>query len=200
MLRGRSARLPDVGQELADAAADLGVGHRRGRQRARSRRVYATKRVNAFVIVVFICHMPNPCTSGRHGIVMPVWCRASVRWMARARVSTRSPGSCVASCDPLSGYLFVFVNRRHDSVKVLYWECDGLAQWSKRLEQAHFAPCPDGSHVQYLRAMMRDWVGTLLKVLNPFFSSRLLILTGFVSHTASWSSASPVDSPICGSK
>lgn len=38
----------------------------------------------------------------------------------------------------LSGALFVFVNKRGNMVKALYWDEDGFAIWSKRLERGRF--------------------------------------------------------------
>ena len=40
--------------------------------------------------------------------------------------------------DPLSGHLFVFINRKRTQCKVLYFDRSGYRIWSKRLEQGQF--------------------------------------------------------------
>ena len=40
--------------------------------------------------------------------------------------------------NPLSGELFVFVNRRQNQMKILYFDSSGYCIWSKKLEQGQF--------------------------------------------------------------
>ena len=46
--------------------------------------------------------------------------------------------------NPLSGHLYVFVNRRKTQMKILCFDRNGYAIWSKRLEQGQFVIHHDG--------------------------------------------------------
>lgn len=49
--------------------------------------------------------------------------------------------------DPLSGHLYIFFSKRCDRVRVVYWDRNGFATWTKRLEAGRFRPTfsSDGS-------------------------------------------------------
>ena len=66
-------------------------------------------------------------------------------WVATAPVDMRKSFDglsamvrSVLEADPLSGHLFVFINKRADRMKAIYWDGDGYAVWCKRLERGTF--------------------------------------------------------------
>ncbi len=60
--------------------------------------------------------------------------------------------------DPLSGQLFVFINRRATQIKVLYFDRSGFCVWAKRLEAGRFL-----SDWGAVRSREMDW--TALKLM-----------------------------------
>ena len=66
--------------------------------------------------------------------------------------------------DPMSGELFVFINRRGTQIKVLYWDRSGFCVWAKRLEQGRFV-----SDWTRVGTKQMDWMGLklLLEGIEP---------------------------------
>jgi len=66
--------------------------------------------------------------------------------------------------DPLSGALYVFINRRATQMRVLYFDRSGFCIWAKRLEAGRFI-----SDWRAVRTREMDWTGLklLLEGIEP---------------------------------
>jgi transposase len=74
--------------------------------------------------------------------------------------------------DPFAGHLFVFTSRRKDRVKILYWDRDGFAVWSKRLEEGTYAmPFGDGAAERRLEISAQE-LGALLSGIDLSAATR----------------------------
>lgn len=57
--------------------------------------------------------------------------------------------------DIFDGHLFIFFTRRRDRVRIVYWDRNGVAMWTKRLERGRFcfrAAGDDGIDVRTIEA------------------------------------------------
>ena len=58
----------------------------------------------------------------------------------------------------LSGDLFVFSNRRRNTIKILYWQLNGFCIWYKRLDKERFRWPEDEGEVRELRRHELQWL------------------------------------------
>lgn len=68
--------------------------------------------------------------------------------------------------DPLSGQLFVFINKRKTHMKILYFDRSGYCIWSKRLEQGQFNYKASSSTRRALDWMRLKWLIEGIEVKN----------------------------------
>lgn len=54
--------------------------------------------------------------------------------MRRGRNGLAALAREVMQLDPFTGALFIYIGRRYDALKVLYWERNGFALWQKKIE------------------------------------------------------------------
>lgn len=70
----------------------------------------------------------------------------------------------------LSGAFFIFLSRRKDHMKVLYWDGDGFVIFYKRLEKGSFAVKKDGPPSMLRRDFLMLLEGIIPKRLQTRFS------------------------------
>jgi transposase len=70
----------------------------------------------------------------------------------------------------LSGAFFIFLNRRRDHMKVLYWDGDGFAIFYKRLEKGTFTAKKDTTSPLLRREFLMLLEGIIPKRLQTRFS------------------------------
>jgi transposase len=65
--------------------------------------------------------------------------------------------------DPLSGSLFVFLNRRRDRIKILYWGQTGFCIWYQQLQQGTYQlPTDDALQTQETVEVTRSQLSLIL--------------------------------------
>lgn len=55
--------------------------------------------------------------------------------------------------DIFEGHLFIFFARRRDRVRVIYWDRNGIAMWTKRLERGRFRFQSPGDNIIDVRTI-----------------------------------------------
>jgi transposase len=73
--------------------------------------------------------------------------------------------------DAFAGHLFVFTSRRRDRVKILYWDRDGFAIWSKRLEEGSYV-IPSGEPGKRRCEITVEELGALLSGIDLSTATR----------------------------
>jgi transposase len=76
----------------------------------------------------------------------------------------------VLELTPFSEHLFVFINRKRDRIKILYWERSGFCMWQKQLDQEKFKwPRHHSGDVITLTGQQLNWLldGYDLRYLKP---------------------------------
>jgi transposase len=69
----------------------------------------------------------------------------------------------------MKGY-FIFLNKKRDRMKVLYWDGDGFSIWYKRLEKGSFLPQKNGAEMLDRREFLMLLEGVTPKKMQSRFS------------------------------
>jgi transposase len=87
--------------------------------------------------------MRRPAQRGSRDVIAPslhtkVYLARDVTDMRKGFPGLIALTEAVLRQEPTSGHLFMFLNRRRDLMKILYWDGTGFCIWAKRLERGSF--------------------------------------------------------------
>lgn len=84
-----------------------------------------------------------------------IWLAAGVTDMRRGLADLSAQVQATLSRDPFNGHVFVFLGRRGDIIKVLWWDGVGLCLLTKRLERGRFVwPRADNGSISLTMAQL----------------------------------------------
>ena len=69
--------------------------------------------------------------------------------------------------DPLTGHMYVFFSKRCDRVRLMYWDRNGFAMWTKRLERGRFHAPFDAEGKLTVKGLEAAELGLILEGLGP---------------------------------
>jgi transposase len=102
--------------------------------------------------------------------------------------------------DIFEGHLFIFFTRRRDRVRIIYWDRNGVAMWTKRIELGRFRFQSDGDEAVNVRAIEAAELALVLEGIDlqgarrrPRWQPRRRVVEGEVSRSADRANEKPFE-------
>lgn len=102
--------------------------------------------------------------------------------------------------DIFEGHLFIFFTRRRDRVRIIYWDRNGVAMWTKRIEFGRFRFQSDGDDAVNVRAIEAAELALILEGIDlrgarrrPRWQPRRPVVEGEASRSADRANEKPFE-------
>lgn len=102
--------------------------------------------------------------------------------------------------DIFEGHLFIFFTLRRDRVRIIYWDRNGVAMWTKRIELGRFRFQSDGDDAVNVRAIEAAELALILEGIDlrgarrrPRWQPRRPVVEGEASRSADRANKKPLE-------